>query len=295
MKLLSVSRIWDHAPHSAFTDLIDFQGVFFCCFREADSHAGTPGIIRILRSSDSTSWTSAATLAAESIDLRDPKLSIMPDGRLLLTLGTPQPYIAFSENGADWSPAIPIDLPNEWIWRVTWHEGVGYGVSYRYSNLKDLDKPWIVTLHKTTDGKTYQAITTLDVPNYPSEATLRFTPDGAMIALIRRDGNGWIGKAVAPYTQWQWADCGTRIGGPNFLITPKGQMLASCRLTKNEGTFTAVGTITTSTYAPQLVLPSGGDTSYPGMALRDNTIYVSYYSSHEGKSAIYLARIKIKE
>lgn len=37
MKLISVKRIWEHAAHNAFTDLITFQGAMFCVFRE-----GTP-------------------------------------------------------------------------------------------------------------------------------------------------------------------------------------------------------------------------------------------------------------
>ena len=42
-----------------------------------------------------------------------------------------------------------------------------------------------------------------------------------------------------------------------------------------------------------LALPSGGDTSYPGMVLHDGVLWVSYYSSHEGKTSIYLAKVKM--
>jgi hypothetical protein len=41
--------------------------------------------------------------------------------------------------------------------------------------------------------------------------------------------------------------------------------------------------------------PSGGDTSYPGFVIHDGTLYVSYYSSHEGKTSIYLAKMPLKE
>jgi len=41
-------------------------------------------------------------------------------------------------------------------------------------------------------------------------------------------------------------------------------------------------------------LPSGGDTSYPGLVWHNDMLYVSYYSSHEGKTSIYLAKLKIK-
>ena len=41
-----------------------------------------------------------------------------------------------------------------------------------------------------------------------------------------------------------------------------------------------------------LTFPSGGDTSYPGLVWHDGRLWMSYYSSHEGKSAIYLAQIQ---
>jgi hypothetical protein len=39
-------------------------------------------------------------------------------------------------------------------------------------------------------------------------------------------------------------------------------------------------------------LPSGGDTGYPGLAYHDGVAWVSYHSSHEGKTMIYLAKVK---
>ncbi|MCX5643346.1 MAG: hypothetical protein NTZ17_01480 [Phycisphaerae bacterium] len=39
--------------------------------------------------------------------------------------------------------------------------------------------------------------------------------------------------------------------------------------------------------------PRGGDISYPGFVWYNDLLYVSYYSSHEGKTSIYLAQIKI--
>ena len=42
-----------------------------------------------------------------------------------------------------------------------------------------------------------------------------------------------------------------------------------------------------------LKLPSGGDTSYAGMVVHEGCLWISYYSSHEEKTAIYLARVLI--
>jgi len=44
---------------------------------------------------------------------------------------------------------------------------------------------------------------------------------------------------------------------------------------------------------PELILPSGGDCSYPGMVWDKGKLWVSYYSSHEGATDIYLARIAV--
>jgi len=41
-----------------------------------------------------------------------------------------------------------------------------------------------------------------------------------------------------------------------------------------------------------LELPSGGDTSYAGMVWHDDLLWIAYYSSHEGKTSIYLAKVE---
>ena len=44
----------------------------------------------------------------------------------------------------------------------------------------------------------------------------------------------------------------------------------------------------------KLLLPSAGDSSYPGLVLSEDKLLVSYYSSHkDGKSNIYLAQISV--
>src|SRR5262249_14331196 len=86
-KLVSVTKIWDQAPHSAFTDLIRWRGKWYCVFREAEAHVGGDGKLRLLESGDGKSWRPVALLAEEGIDLRDPHLSITPDDRLMIVAG----------------------------------------------------------------------------------------------------------------------------------------------------------------------------------------------------------------
>ncbi len=103
-----------------------------------------------------------------------------------------------------------------------------------------------------------------------------------------------IGRSVPPYTEWTWEDAGHRIGGPNFIVLPNGALWAGGRDYPG-GAKTVLARMTTTSYEPVLTLPSGGDTSYPGFAWHDGLLWMSYYSSHEGKTSIYLAKIRLPE
>lgn len=300
---VSVARIWDAGQHNAFTDLIRFHDRWYCCFREGDAHVGGDGKLRVLESTDGDKWSSAVLLGEEGIDLRDPKLSVTPDDRLMIVAGGSvyrgkelvgrQPRVAFSKDGRDWTAPQRVLSEGEWLWRVTWHEGRAYGVSYAMTSKNDTD--WRLTLWSSLDGVRYDRITPLNVDGQPNETTLRFMPDGEMIALVRREGgnrHGWIGRSRKPYTEWKWHETGYRLGGPDFIRLPDGQMWAAGRTYGKEAR-TALAVFSPTTYEPVLTLPSGGDCSYPGLVWHDGLLWMSYYSSHEGKSSIYLARIRV--
>ncbi len=113
-ELVSVEKIWDRAPHNAFTDLIRWHDRWYCTFREAEAHVGGDGRIRVLESADGRRWEPVALLAEEGVDLRDPKLSITPDDRLMIVAGGSvyrgtrtlmgrQPRVAFSRDGRRWT------------------------------------------------------------------------------------------------------------------------------------------------------------------------------------------------
>ena len=113
IELLSVRKIWDASPHCAFTDLAYFAETWFCAFREGESHALSIGRVRVLRSPDGEAWESAALIAEEGIDLRDPHFSIDRAGNLELTMGGTalvdgayvgrRPRVCVSADGSRWS------------------------------------------------------------------------------------------------------------------------------------------------------------------------------------------------
>jgi hypothetical protein len=301
-ELVSLRRIWSRAPHSAFTDLIRYKGGWYCALRESRTHVGEIGRVRVIASLDGLSWRSEALFSEKAVDLRDPKLSIAPGQRLMLLMGGSayagaryagrRPRVAFSSNGHDWTAPQGILTEGDWLWRVTWHRGQAYGVTYR---LVDKDT-WSVTLVKSHDGLAYDEVCRLRIPGKPNEATVRFRPDGGAIALVRREGGSrraWIGASRPPYTSWQWRASRHRVGGPNLLILPNGDVWAAGRTYLPEGERTVVARMDSHGYRPVLELPSGGDCSYPGLAWHRGLLWVSYYSSHEGKANVYLAKIRI--
>jgi hypothetical protein len=303
VEVVSVEKIWGGVDYCAFTDLVRFGGKWYCVFREGEAHVyGRDGTIRVIVSDDGVKWRSAAVLAEDGVDLRDPKISVTADGRLMIVMGgsiyegrkliTCQSRVAFSRDGEKWTAGRKVLGEGEWLWRVTWYQGKAWGVAYDTSGGKE----WALTLYCSGDGVEYEKVTALRIGGRPNETTLRFLGDGRMVAFVRREGagaNASIGVSSAPYTEWKWHDTGHRVGGPNFVVLGDGKMWAAGRSYPG-GARTVLARFGLSEYEPVLTLPSGGDTSYPGLVWREGVLWMSYYSSHEGKASIYLAKIRVE-
>lgn len=296
-ELLEVRKIWEQGEHNAFTDLTRYKDAFFCAFREAKAHVAPDGGIRILTSADGGAWESAAHITRPDVDLRDPKLAIMEDGRLMLTAAAVKKssyrtLAWYSPDGRTWNEPIEIGETNVWLWRVTWNGPVAFGVGYGTTNQK------LVRLYRSEDGAEFAPLVAdLFRDQYPNEASLVFLPDDSALCLLRRDAgtnSAQLGTALPPYTEWTWRDLGRRIAAPNIMRLEDGRILAAGR--------SYAGAVRTSLLwldpaAGQLTeflkLPSGGDTGCPGLAIHDGLLWVSYYASHEGKASIYLAKVRL--
>lgn len=312
-----VEKIWDNGSHCAFTSIEQYKGNYYITFREGETHifdrnGNAEGKVRILHSADGKSWEALPLIGKEGFDLRDPKFSTMPDGRLMVIVGGSiyrdrkltgcQPQVMFSEDGLTYTEPQPVVIEDKahngfnWLWRVTWHEGVGYTISYGKAEGGKTE----VSLLSTTDGIHYKHLQTFDIAGYPNEATIRFMPDGQMAVMLRRDGNaptGYWGLSHAPYKEWTWKEMEFRIGGPDFIVLDDKRIVAGGRthliasapktsllVGKGDGRFSEI-----------ITLPSGGDNSYPGLLRVGNELWVCYYSSHEtSKASIYLAKIPLE-
>ncbi|MEZ6049370.1 MAG: hypothetical protein R3C11_28085 [Planctomycetaceae bacterium] len=208
-ELISVEKIWDQGEHNAFTGYpFGFRTNSSSPFESADRMSVVFGKIRVLFSKDGDQWTSVALVEEAGVDLRDRNSrstqAIDALQRALFNgtkiLKSRRPRVSISQtmvlNGL-----LPENYGRgDWLWRVTWYDGVGYGSSRIQvpTEKKDRSHEKIASLYKTTDGRHYEKILTWDISGNPNETTLRFMPDGEMLALVRQeadDQKGWIGRA----------------------------------------------------------------------------------------------------
>lgn len=333
LELVSVRKISAAAPHSAFTDLFWHDSSphdgFYCVFREGAGHVSPEATIRVLFSPDGQEWETAATLAAAGFDLRDAKISITPSGKLAILCGAAvregkqaatshYNFLYTSEDGRTWTEPQDVARENTWLWRLTWHGDEAYGIGYEVAPAKRAAKEYGTSLWHGKEGDKLEVLVeSLFTEHGPTEATLRFADDDTLYCLQRRDGRpqntAVLGTSKPPYREWTWQDLGVYFGGPDFLsvtvAAPQAEHARDSQEAPSTQAWIAGGRLISPEQGartvlcqldveagkllPLLELPSGGDTSYPGLVWRKNRLYVSYYSSHEGKTSIYFAEIKV--
>ena len=239
----------------------------------------------MLTSADGGAWQPAALLTSPGADLRDPKLSITPDGRLLLNAvsgGQPRQSMAwFSSDGRGWAGPAPIGGRGISLGRIAWHLGRAYSAGG--------SSP--VGLYTSTDGSNFAVqADVIRAAGVPTEASLLFLPNGNALCLMQAE----LGKSRAPYRGWSWTDLKKGVAGPNMIRLPDERIVMGGRI-YDDTVRTALCWLDPEqeTLTEFLTLPSGGDTGYPGLVFYDGFLWVSYYSSHEGRAMIYFAKVKL--
>jgi hypothetical protein len=298
LMLQQLQCIWQQAEHNAFTDLIDVNGRLWCVFREGSAHVSADGAFRILCSVDGQLWHNATRLSLPDADLRDARFCLTNNGQLSVfgvaasldaSHTSHQTYCWHTTDGYHWSKAQAIGEANIWLWRMAWQQARLFALGYHVA------KPPFIRLYQGADINNLRKLADIYQGSYANESALLFQSDGTALCLLRRDpAHGLFGKSLPPYTQWQWQDVGCRIGGPQWLQLADGRLLACVRL-YDERIRTSLCWIDqhSGQLSEALPLPSGGDCSYAGMVQRGNTLYVSYYSSHENKTGIYFATLSL--
>jgi len=300
--------------------MINWQGAIWLVHRTAMSQVlGPNSSLRISRSTDGgkTFVVQAILPAVDMRDIRDPHFYIVGSKLYIKTLCRlavnstrdsnvdTLPQWTSSADGKTWSPITPFTdgAGNTWhthsFWRIKEQGGVYYSAAY-------LDGDLSVTLFSSTDGVTWTKgadIYTISAET-PLETELTFMPSGKLLALVRTDGNDdqLLGDELVQ-TQVCWADppyssfscpavfTGERLDGPlSFFHGTRLFMVARKHLGMNDHKRTSLYEITgTLDGGPIAIkewgeLPSGGDTSYAGVATIDTDhSLVSWYSGNVPK------------
>jgi hypothetical protein len=302
-EVVEIRRLGDKATYNAFTALTRFRERWYLAFREAGGPNAQDGVIRVLSSADGERWAEAARLSIEGADLRDPKLSVSPRQTLTLSAvaaypgGSPahhQSMLFFTTEGREWSKPVPAGDPNIRMWGVYWSPRQ-QAFSIGYSSWG----PPLIRLYASPDGIKWKTLADeLLTDNFPNESAIWFDSGDTAHCLLRRDkgpATALLGTSRPPYRAWQWRDTGVRIVGPSVLRLADGRLLAALGLLEGKPRVALSWLDTQEAKLTEfLTLPSGGDCGYPGAVWHDDLLWVSYHSSHEGKTAVYLAKVRIR-
>tara|TARA_Y200000002_G_C22623033_1_gene639035 strand:- start:245 stop:1222 length:978 start_codon:yes stop_codon:yes gene_type:complete len=311
LNLVNLMRISKPAAHSAFTDLIknpfDEGGqTLLCCYRQATNHVSADGFLVILTVEKKTFRVlRKMTIRENNADLRDPKFSF--DGTRLILTTYAKTYLAngkmvtkmltyFSTTGQSWSGKNSFGKSGWWLWNHEWFGSQAYGFAYnRPSNT--------LSLYKGDPTRTMQPHKE-DVFNlkkqgkgYPNESTILFDDDGNASVFLRRDADTFsaqFGTSKPPFTKWEWHDLGIYIGGPAAVAISRNRFIVAGRHVKWETSEFSTKIWLFNSDSKKLeelhTLPSSKDTSYPGLVVENDRLYVSYYSCHvDNEARVYLA------
>jgi hypothetical protein len=297
--LISVKKIWDHAPHSGFCDLFFSQGRWFLSFREGKDHVKSGGgKLRILTTGDKEpeGFLPLYYIEKPGIDLRDPKLTLHPEGYIQLLCGfvevDSKGKVSRIQTGLSFGDSLttlrPVYKNDYWIWRMTWHEGWGYGVAY------PLDEAHAPELVRTRDGEAFEKLCEFDFPM--TEATIRVA-NGQFVLVGRvRGEKAVIGYSDPPFSDWNFLKTGFHLHGPDLLIFPTGEIYLGGRLLyfSPYGHVAKCGLVEKGEMSikRQLILPSLGDTGYPSFIYKEGMLWTAYHSGgEEALAQIYVAKV----
>jgi hypothetical protein len=297
-----VRKVYGDGKHNAFTALVRFRDHYWLAFRTGKDHNSQDGDILVLRSGDGKEWTEAYRLNVVPDD-RDPQF-LVTDKRLILydaAMKGPEltTYAVWTEDGKTWSKPQAVYEPRFIVWKPTTNDGKYWATSHRKDEVSG-GKGREVHLIVSTDGLEWKKVSTIRAGNWESETTLYFAPTGKAIAFLRQKYGSppaAVFEADAPYTEWKERPPGINHLSGHSVHTFKGVTYLLTR-TMDYGTRkagTAIYTFADGKLTLYCVLPSGGDCAYAEAVEVGDDMLVSWYSSHEGATNIYTARVPLKK
>lgn len=308
IQLDNIQRVCTGQRHNAFGDAVIFQDQLFISYRSGTHHMSDDGKIIVVQCKLNGQRVSYHQLVLPGYDLRDPHFTPTQSGKLMLIAHTrsspahpvPETVSWFSTGNNTWS-GIHFPGPRAWwLWRAKEHNGMCWGLGYlRQANQLNL---YAGQLRGQMELKR-EAILSKKKHGlgYPNESDLVFTSDDRLITIVRRDADSYtaqLGISKPPYTQFKWQDLKMYIGGPAMLLLNDDSALVAGRHWDGKNLHTRLWqlNITTAKLTTLAVLPSAGDNGYPGLAIHNDRLLMTYYSSHiDNQSRMYLATFSVDQ
>lgn len=292
--------------YEAFPDACLTQdGELLCVFYAGYGHVSFPredlprgGFIGMVRSEDSgATWSEAETIIDTPIDDRDPSITQLSNGDLLLTFmtyvkerrPTHEVFTARStDGGATWGEPKRVELP--------WNRG--QAVSEPVTELEDgtlllpvygshstedgTERPCAV-LRSTDGGESWPEITVLTPRDEApfQEPTIEPLPDGRIYMLIR-PGMHWSESTDGGVTWTQPEPLGIPGQAAQMLVTSDGVLVAGYRWREERSTVVIWSHDLGRTWeGPKVVDPVVG--GYPSLVeLPDGRVLMVYYTEGAG-------------
>jgi len=310
MEIEKIECIWWDGYHNAFTDIIEFKGNYYCTFRHGTQHSlQGKGEIYILKSSNLKNWEHIRKFPPLK-DSRDPKFFIFKEKLGVLfftyqdinTTTKKDAYISYTDDGENFSSLIKISQDNLCFWRIRNYREKLYATAYSSGENK---ADWGSYLFVSEDGENFEKISTIVKGEYANETDLLFE-ENKCYAVVRREGEmktSVLSISEYPFEKWENYPLNEVVKGLHILKY-RGKIYIAGRVFKNEERETEILCldIDRKKLEFETILPSGGDTLYCGSIVKNDKIYLSYYSQHEidkreskvGENAagIYLAVLK---
>jgi len=297
---LEVRKLYADGKHNAFTALVRFQDRFWLAFRSATAHNSADGEIVLLESADAQSWRESVRVNVAPDD-RDPQFLVAGKRLLLYVPGMSgrelTTYAVHTEDGKTWSQPQAVYQPQFILWKPLEFARRFYAGAHKKDEVSG-GKGREVHLVVSDDGLDWKRISTVRAGNWESETTLHFEPTGHLVAFLRQkyaSPTCQILESDPPYQQWTPRPAGVPHLSGHSAHTFRAVTYVLSRTmdyaTRNTGTM--IYTYTGGQLRPYCELPSGGDCSYAEAVERGDEMLVSYYSSHEGTTNVYLARVPL--
>lgn len=297
---LEVRKIVADGRHNAFTAMRRFKGELWLAFRSGEAHNSATADVVVLRSKDGNDWKPALKFDVAKDD-RDPQF-VVTDKRLYLYVPAMDgpvltTWLRHTDDGETWSEPQKIYEPQFILWKPMVHDGVFYAAAHKKDESSG-GKGREVHLVKSADGIKWEKVSTIRAGNWESETTLFIDDKHHATAFLRQkygSPQAQVLESDPPYTNWSAKAADVNHFSGHSVHTFRGvTYLLSRTMGPGKETGSMIYTFAEGKLKPYCKLPSGGDCAYLEAVEDGPNMLVSYYSTHEGTTNIYLAKVPLK-